>query len=213
MSVKPENIKVVCFDLGGVVIRICRTWPQGCAAAGLDVRTQHDRDRTAERRTQTVVDYQCGRIDCVTFATQISEIIEGEYSAEEIMAVHHAWLIDSYAGIEDIVNRLNTAGYHTACLSNTNHAHWIRMDEFPAVGKLQTRLASHELGLHKPDTEIYIAAQDAFGCEPHEIIFFDDLPENVKAAEATGWNAVQIDHAGNTSAQVRQGLSRYDIEV
>ncbi len=33
-----KRIRLVCFDLGGVVIRICRTWAEGCAAAGLEVR-------------------------------------------------------------------------------------------------------------------------------------------------------------------------------
>ena len=31
-------ISLVCFDLGGVVVRICRSWAEGCAEAGLDVR-------------------------------------------------------------------------------------------------------------------------------------------------------------------------------
>ena len=39
-----------------------------------------------------------------------------------------------------------------------------------------------------------------------DLVFFDDLPENVDAARACGWNAVQVDHAGDTAAQVLAGL-------
>ena len=31
-------IRLVCFDLGGVLVKICRSWSDGCRAAGLDVR-------------------------------------------------------------------------------------------------------------------------------------------------------------------------------
>jgi FMN phosphatase YigB (HAD superfamily) len=37
-------------------------------------------------------------------------------------------------------------------------------------------------------------------------VFFDDLAENISAARACGWNAVHIDHTGDTAAQVLAGL-------
>ncbi len=32
------SIQLVCFDVGGVVVRICHTWAEGCAAAGITPR-------------------------------------------------------------------------------------------------------------------------------------------------------------------------------
>ena len=53
---------LVCFDLGGVVIRICRSWEEGCAAAGLPLRGVESRDETRHLRTAAVVEFQTGRI-------------------------------------------------------------------------------------------------------------------------------------------------------
>jgi len=36
--VTTSGIRMVCFDLGGVLIKHCRTWREGCAAAGLRLR-------------------------------------------------------------------------------------------------------------------------------------------------------------------------------
>ena len=29
---------IVCFDIGGVLVRICRTWEEGCIAADVPLR-------------------------------------------------------------------------------------------------------------------------------------------------------------------------------
>jgi FMN phosphatase YigB (HAD superfamily) len=69
------------------------------------------------------------------------------------------------------------------------------------------------LRLAKPDEAIYRAYEKATGVAGAEIIFFDDLAENIEAARAAGWNAEQIDHTGDTAEQVRMLLSRYGIEL
>ena len=35
---RKRAIKLVCFDLGGVVVRICQSWAEGCARAGVECR-------------------------------------------------------------------------------------------------------------------------------------------------------------------------------
>jgi putative hydrolase of the HAD superfamily len=48
---------------------------------------------------------------------------------------------------------------------------------------------SADLGLAKPDPRIYAAADGVCGCDPAEVVFFDDRAENVAAARAHGWDA------------------------
>ncbi len=45
---------------------------------------------------------------------------------------------------------------------------------------------SYELGLLKPDAKIYQKVLQKLGAQPQEVIFIDDKPRNVKAAEALG---------------------------
>ncbi|MCA9291450.1 MAG: HAD-IA family hydrolase [Phycisphaerales bacterium] len=209
MGIPP--VRVVCFDLGGVVIRICRSWSEGCTRAGLDVRAPDTRDASKAARGRAVFDYQTGRIDDDEFARRVSAALDGLYSPDEVMAVHHAWMIDGYRDVDAIIHRLNAADLHTACLSNTNAAHWTRLGDYPAFAALRQRLASHELGLHKPDRAIYDAATSAFGVDPAEILFFDDLPENVDGAASSGWRAVTIDPLVETAPQIVRGLEAHGI--
>ena len=49
---------------------------------------------------------------------------------------------------------------------------------------------SHEVGLAKPDPEIYALAARRLGVEPQEIVFLDDSQRCVDGARAAGWHAV-----------------------
>ena len=78
--------------------------------------------------------------------------------------------------------------------------------------------ASHLLGLLKPDEAIYRAFERASGFDgtdgrPEEILFFDDLEENVEAARACGWSSVRVDHTGDPAEQMRRELRERGLGV
>ena len=56
---------------------------------------------------------------------------------------------------------------------------------------LERPFVSHELGLMKPSPEVYARVARVLGCEPGEIAFFDDGPENVDGAAKAGLSAHQ----------------------
>ena len=47
---------------------------------------------------------------------------------------------------------------------------------------------SYEMGLRKPQAEIYQAVVSESGLIPQETLFIDDLLENVQAAVSCGWH-------------------------
>jgi putative hydrolase of the HAD superfamily len=49
---------------------------------------------------------------------------------------------------------------------------------------------SAEVGLHKPQPEIYLLAADRVGVAPERCVFVDDLRENCEGAETVGMTAV-----------------------
>jgi len=49
---------------------------------------------------------------------------------------------------------------------------------------------SHEVGLVKPEPEIYALTARRLAVRPEEIVFLDDQPGHVAAARAAGWHAV-----------------------
>jgi HAD superfamily hydrolase (TIGR01509 family) len=136
------------------------------------------------------------------------------YSADEISRMHDAWILDEYAGVADIVDEIHMAGVATACLSNTNHAHWTRCTsstDYPAVARLGSRHASHLLGCGKPDEAAFRAFERATGSDAARVLFFDDIAVNVDAARAYGWNAERIDATTETAPQIRAYLSDYGV--
>ena len=49
---------------------------------------------------------------------------------------------------------------------------------------------SHEVGLVKPEPEIFELTARRLAVRPEEIVFLDDQPGHVEAARAAGWHAV-----------------------
>ncbi len=211
-------IQLVCFDLGGVLVRICRTWEEACARAGIDVRASDEWDRLRPARREITRLYGIGRIPCDQYFRDISLAMGGLYTPAEVQRIHHAWTIEDYPGVSDVLARLNETGVRTACLSNTNHSHWVRLvhhdgdrdlpgkPEFPVVRLIGERHASHLLGTAKPDSSAYAAFQRAVDVAPGRILFFDDLEENIAAAQKAGWVARHIDHQADTARQIEAHL-------
>jgi len=168
-----------------------------------------------ERRGAVVDAYQRGAMNCRDYFQALSETTDGVYTPDEVERIHLAWTREEYPGVQRLIAELNALpGVTTACLSNTNHAHWQRLSgddargEYPAVRSLRHRLASHLMGCLKPDPAIYARAHDTLS-EAHagvRVVFFDDLLENVEAARAHGWTSVQVDPDGDTAAQMRAAL-------
>jgi glucose-1-phosphatase len=201
------SVRAVCFDLGGVVIRICRSLDEAIVAASLPVRPRPN-DRESLVRQRALVDrHQRGEIRSSAFHELLAGEFDGAYSSNEISAIHAAVLCGEYDGIEATIRAIGDAGLITACLSNTSEDHWNALVAMPALQALRGRHASHLWGLIKPDAAIYRRFEAEHGVSGAEILFFDDLEENVLASAALGWDAVQIDHTGDTAAQVRNALA------
>ncbi len=206
-------IRIICFDLGGVLVRICRTWAQGCHAAGVPIHDGADDPQFLVDRRDLNLEYQAGQLKPMEFFDRLSVSTDGLYSPGDVKRVHDAWLLGEYPGVAELVQRLNALPrIATACLSNTDDLHWGQMIRgFPAVAELQHRHASHLLGICKPDSAIFAAFEDLVKAQPHEIAFFEDSLENVEAARSAGWSAHLVDHTQDTAPQISTVLKTLGI--
>ena len=209
---KPHAIQLVCFDLGGVLLRICRSWAEGCAAAGLELRDGRDLlHRPSDGWNELNDLYQRGRLSREEYARRFSESIDGLYSPAEIIRVHESWILGEYEGVGEVIRRIREAGLETAVLSNTTHEHWLTLSRYPSLQLLNNRLGSHQLGLRKPEEASYRAIEQRTGHAGGAIIFFDDLEENVLGARRAGWIAEEIDPFKPTAAQIISCLTRHGV--
>jgi epoxide hydrolase-like predicted phosphatase len=86
------------------------------------------------------------------------------------------------------VGRARRAGVRTGLVSNSWGAG--RYDR-PTFDELFDGVViSGEVGLHKPQPEIFRLAAERVGLRPEECVFVDDLRENCEGAEAVGMTAL-----------------------
>ena len=208
-----HDIRLVCFDWGGVILRICQTWQEGCKAAGIKAPNAKISKKCLAKQDAIAKRFHTGQMSDKAFCRSIAKESEEFHTIEDIAAVHDAWLIEEYEGIEELIEELNSfADLSTALFSNTNEAHWARMEEdFPAAGLIEHKHASFLFGLAKPDEKAFAAFERRVGAAGKQVLFFDDSKANVEGAQAFGWCAELIDPKGDTVTQMRTILERYEI--
>ena len=102
------------------------------------------------------------------------------------------------------VRDARAAGIRTGLVSNSwSTSHYDR----DLLGELfDATVISAEVGLHKPQPEIYLLAAKRLGESPQRCVFVDDLRENCAGAEAVGMTAVLHREAAQTIARLEQLL-------
>ena len=96
------------------------------------------------------------------------------------------------------------AGIRTGLISNSMGAGRYDRDAFPEL--FDGVVISGEVGLHKPQPEIFRLGCERVGLEPEECVFVDDLRENCEGAEAVGMTAVLHRGAATTVPELERLL-------
>ncbi|HZL37765.1 MAG TPA: HAD family phosphatase [Tepidisphaeraceae bacterium] len=203
-------VKLVVFDLGRVLFGICDDWTHACRCAGVALPGKLP-DAQARRLLEDLAHRgDTGELDFPSFARAASPLMG--MTPREIKAASDAYLTGPCPGTIALLEELRASGIETACLSNTNDNHWRIMNDSTQAGyfpldRLTHRFASHLVGARKPDPAIYEHVERATGRAGSEILFFDDLPENVEGAAKRGWRVCRIDPGpNNPEPQIRAAL-------
>jgi len=214
--------RVIVFDIGGVLVRICRTWAEACETAGVPVHSPEwlAGEQAIAARSAVMSAYQNGELSTEAYYHGMLGALERRYTQDEIARIHDAWLLEEYSGVDELVTELTRlSGVTTACLSNTNERHWDVLapvqgaPRYPSIMALGQRFASHLMRASKPDAKIFLDFQQHIRAEPNEILFFDDLEPNVRAARGQGWRAETIDPLGDTAVQLRAHLRAHGLPL
>jgi putative hydrolase of the HAD superfamily len=88
---------------------------------------------------------------------------------------------------------LKQRGLKTAILSNMGDDVLASVKrEFDWIHRFDVLVWSYQLGIAKPDPELYRHTLGELGVQPEETLFIDDKPANVEAARALGIQAIQF---------------------
>ena len=107
-------------------------------------------------------------------------------------------------GTEELIDDLLAAGYRLCGLSNFSAETfpWCRA-RYPVFERFHDIVLSGEVGLAKPQPEVYGLLCSRNGIEPAQAVFLDDSPTNVAGAHAVGMHAFLFTDA----ASARNDLS------
>lgn len=113
--------------------------------------------------------------------------------AEAIALWDRSWIdmaTPEIPGSVALLRALRRRGVPTYALTNFGAETLARAEaRYPFLREFDARIVSAELGIAKPDAEIYAALERATGHPPGALLFTDERPENVAAARARGWQA------------------------
>ena len=180
MSGDDTAVKVVLFDLGGVLVDF----------GGVDAMKQlsgiTDDDELWHRwlTCRSVREFERGGCSPEEFAAGVVADWELSISGAEYLESFAGWLGGPLPGARELVDETR-AVVTTGCLSNTNALHWDRtFSQWPVIEALEHRFLSYELGRRWSPT-----ARSSTSSPPGlehasraRILFLDDNLVNVEGA-------------------------------
>lgn len=193
-----DKIKNIIFDFGGVVFNIDEQRTLNAFAklyhcSTSDVLTLLQQDNLFNR-------FECGQITIPDFLQHLQDKALSPISKDDILAAWNAILVGYPPQHIPLLLALKKK-YRTFLLSNTNAIH---TQEFPKIAQRQQLgiqsnddlfekvWYSNEIGMRKPNPEIFkFALQDAH-LIAEETLFVDDLADNVSAAATLGIHTIHI---------------------
>lgn len=195
--------RFVVFDLGGILVELGGVDEFGeLIGVGTPDEIWH-----RWLTSPWVRRYERGQCSRHEFAVGMVDEHEIEIEPDDFLHRFGNWPKGLMPGAEDMVRGL-VDHVHVACLSNTNEMHWNEQRGADVLRQLfALRFLSHELGLIKPDREIYDHVVEALGCQPGEVLFVDDNRINIDGALAAGLDAHHVVGVADTRALLaRLGL-------
>jgi putative hydrolase of the HAD superfamily len=184
------QIKTVLFDLGNVlaVIDFHKFW------SSLGFLRPEDIAPFADGYTSWTRQFECGFVSTNEYLTGLQSVFGRRFNAEQLEQAFANIIQEPVDGMMDIVKRVSRE-HRTALVSNTNEIHYkVSLEKFDVLGILHKHYLSHKMYVMKPAHDFYDAIINDQKIDPPELLFIDDIAENVNAAKSAGMQAVKFDN-------------------
>jgi epoxide hydrolase-like predicted phosphatase len=182
----PTGYRALVVDFGGVLTT--SIWPafaSFCEREGLAPETVRELFRADPDALGLLRGLETGELDEAAFEPRFAKLLGLDA---------HDGLIDrlfSDLGPDErmvgAVKAAKAAGLGTGLISNS----WgLGIYDRAPTDLFDATVISGDVGLHKPQPEIYLLACERLAVKPAECVFVDDLRENIAGAEAVGMTGV-----------------------
>ena len=192
------QIKNIILDLGGVLLNIdYHLTINAFKELGI---TNFEELYSQANQNNLFDDFETGHIEDYQFIDGIAQNIPNSISKESLIEAWNAMLLDFPKERLDFLLELKEK-YNTVLLSNTNTIHLDffhnQLKEIHNIESLDHHFKhtyfSCEMGLRKPNPEIFLEVCKREGYKPSETLFIDDSIQHVEGAKKAGLNAYYID--------------------
>jgi glucose-1-phosphatase len=191
--------KIIIFDFGNVLfdLDVDRVKSNMEAITGLPFDLYNQEMPDAFRL------YETGVLDRHAFVGELQKICGKDITEEEFLNAWNSMLVGMKS---DRISLIQAVGerYRIALLSNINEAHkaWIdnyfqheKMDHFWDL--FEHVFLSFELGMRKPDPEIFQHVQNTMNTCPDEMLLIDDGIMHLESAKQCGLQTLYMKPGGN----------------
>jgi putative hydrolase of the HAD superfamily len=192
------KFKAVIFDFGNVIIniefqRIYQTFSKLTSKPIAYIEKRITEEQIFRR-------YESGQFTDEAFREIIRQTLCFALSDKEVDTAWNTILLDIPIERIDLINNIRKK-YPVYLLSNTNNIHISAsnnyLNEAHGIKNLDVLFdklyLSYEMGMWKPDTEIYYEVLRSINLEPNEVIFFDDNLQNIESAKAIGMQTILVE--------------------
>jgi putative hydrolase of the HAD superfamily len=186
------QIKSVLFDLGNVlaVIDFYKFW------SSLGFSRPEEIAPFADGYTSWTRQFETGFISTSEYLTGLHSVFGCRFTLDQLEQAFANIIQKPVDGMMDIVKRISRE-HRTALVSNTNEIHYkISLEKFEVLSVLHTHYLSYNLRVMKPAHGFYDAIISDQKIDPSEMLFIDDIADNINAAKNAGMQAVKFEKPG-----------------
>jgi putative hydrolase of the HAD superfamily len=180
-------MKGLLLDWGGVLTtNVFDAFRGFCVAEGLEPDAVKRLFRENPRARELVRGLETSSLSEDEFGERFGELLELDDRTRLIERMFGGVRADER--MVAAVRSARAAGLRTGLISNSMGGASYDRSVFPEL--FDGVVISAEVGLHKPQPEIFLLGAERAGVPPEECVFVDDLRENCVGAEAVGMTTV-----------------------
>ena len=197
----PGKIKVLLFDLGGVVIDISFDEAFKVWANYANVKTEALKQKWTQ--DEAYEQHERGEIKAEEYFASLRQSLSINLTDEQF---REGWNAIFLGEVNETVSLLKDLKQHMPLYAFTNnnatHHEKAKALYYETLAIFNQIFCSFQMRKRKPEAEAYAFVAKEIGAEPKEIMFFDDSEINVKAAHQSGMQAVLV----KTPQDVAEGV-------
>ena len=198
------SINTIVFDIGWVLVHLApQRLLETLRASGADVESLRD---VTSRIALT--EHESGRLDGEGLLSELQRLAP-QPIAREALALAWMDMFEPQEGMLQLIDQLRLS-HRVFLLSNIGDLHWGALRQRWALHeRADDVITSFEAGVMKPDAGIYDIAEVRCRLIPQETVFIDDLPQNIAAARARGWQGI-VHESEHATREALTGLGLFN---